>query len=104
MPNVIRFNSQGTDKYANLAALFGKSTAEDFAVEVENLRSRVGNPASFREAGVDEKAWNEKLDTMVENALKDPCTLFNPIKPDAADIKAIYEACYAGVSVNAIAE
>ena len=100
MPNVVRFNSKGTDKYEDLAALFGKTTAEDFAVEIETLRSSVGNPASFREAGVDENAWNEKLDTMVENALKDPCTLFNPIQPDAADIKAIYEACFEGVSVS----
>ncbi len=98
MPNVIRYNSTATDKYNDLAALFGKENAEDFATEVENLRTQVGVVPSFKEAGVDEKEWNEKLDTMVKNALNDPCTLFNPKKPTADEIKAIYTACFNGVA------
>ncbi|MCW3787807.1 iron-containing alcohol dehydrogenase [Plebeiibacterium sediminum] len=98
MPNVIRYNASATDKYNDLAALFGKKTAEDFATEVEKLRTQVGVAPSFKEAGVDEKAWEEKLDTMVENALNDPCTLFNPKKPTASEIKAIYRACFNGVA------
>ncbi len=98
MPNVIRYNSTVTDKYNDLAALFGKENAEDFATEVENLRSQVGVVSSFKDAGVDEKEWNEKLDIMVENALKDPCTLFNPKKPTASEIKALYTACFNGVA------
>lgn len=101
MPNVVRFNAEVTDKYNDLAALLGKETAEDFAGEIERLRNEVGNVPSFREAGVSEVEWNEKLDTMVENALKDPCTLFNPRKPEAEEIKAIYQACFNGVSINA---
>ncbi len=98
MPNVIRYNASATDKYNDLAALFGKETADDFATEVENLRTQVGVVPSFKDAGVDEKEWNDKLDTMVENALNDPCTLFNPKKPTAEEIKAIYTACFNGVA------
>lgn len=99
MPNVVRFNSKGTDKYEKLAALFGKSTAEDFAQEIEKLRKSVNVQNSIKECGVTEAQWNEKLDTLVENAMKDPCTLFNPIKPKAEEIKAIYQACYEGKSI-----
>jgi len=101
MPNVIRFNSKVTDKYNDLAALFGKKSAEEFAIEVEQLRKSVDVASSLKEYGIDEKEWSDKLDTLVENAMKDPCTLFNPRKPEAKEIKAIYEACFHGVSINA---
>ena len=100
MPNVIRFNSKTTDKYTDLAKLFGKSTAEEFAQEVEKLRKDVNVVDSFKEYGLSQEAWESKLDTMCENALKDPCTLFNPSTPTFEEVKAIYVACFEGVSVN----
>lgn len=100
MPNVIRFNSAVTNKYNDLAELLGKETAEEFAVEVEQLRQSVAVASSLKEYGIDEKEWAAKLDTLVGNAMKDPCTLFNPRKPKAEEIKAIYEACFHGVSIH----
>ncbi|MBL4561691.1 MAG: iron-containing alcohol dehydrogenase [Labilibaculum sp.] len=100
MPNVTRFNSKVTDKYADLAGLFGKSTAEDFAQEIEALRSSVGVVGSLKEYGISQEDWDAKLDRMTENAMKDPCTLFNPRKPKFEEIKAIYQACYEGVAVK----
>jgi len=100
MPNVIRFNSEATDKYEDLAVLVGKSTSEEFAQEVSRLRSQVGVAASFKECGIDEKAWNEKIDIMTENAMKDPCTIFNPRKPEFEEIKAIFQACYDGTVID----
>jgi len=96
MPNVIRFNSKATNKYEDLAALVGKSTAEEFAVEVSNLRASVGVVGSLKEYGIDQKEWEAKIDTLTENAMKDPCTLFNPRKPKFEEIKAIFQACYDG--------
>jgi len=80
MPNVIRFNSRDTDKYRLLAQALGKETAEDFAVEIERLRHRVGIEGSFKAYGIDPAAWKEKLDDMVQNAMDDPCTGTNPRK------------------------
>ncbi|CAG36886.1 iron-containing alcohol dehydrogenase [Desulfotalea psychrophila] len=100
MPNVIRFNSKVTDKYADLAALSGKSTAEEFAQEVSNLRASAGVVGSLKEYGIGEKEWEAKLDTLTENALNDPCTLFNLRKPTFEEIKAIYQACYDGTAIN----
>ena len=100
MPNVIRFNSKVTDKYEDLAALSGKTTAEEFAQEVSKLRASTGVAGSLKAYGIDEKEWTEKLDTLTENAMKDPCTLFNPRKPTFEEIKAIFHACYHGTAIN----
>lgn len=100
MPNVIRFNAKVSEKYADLAAALGKSTAEEFAQEVSQLRATVGVAGSLKEWGIEEKKWEQKLDTLVENALKDPCTLFNPRKPTFDEIKAIYQACYNGEAID----
>lgn len=100
MPNVIRFNSKVTNKYEDLAKLLGKNSSEDFAVEVESLRASVGVVSSIKEYGIDEKLWEEKIDTLTQNALNDPCTLFNPRKPEFEEIKALYQACYNGLASN----
>jgi len=100
MPNVTRFNSKVTDKYNDLAKLLGKSTAEDFAQEIETLRSSVGVASSIKELGIGEKEWAENLDAMTEHAMQDPCTLFNPRKPKFEEVKAILQACYDGKSIN----
>ncbi|WP_282016060.1 iron-containing alcohol dehydrogenase [Marinifilum flexuosum] len=100
MPNVARFNSKVTDKYDDLAELFGKSNAEDFAQGIEDLRSKVGVVGSIKEYGVSQEEWDAKLDTLTENAMKDPCTLFNPRKPKFEEIKAIYQACYEGTKID----
>jgi len=96
MPNVIRFNAKATDKYNDLAVLVGKNTAEEFAEEVSNLRASVGVVASFKEYGISQQDWDAKIDVMAENAMKDPCTLFNPRKIDLQEMKAIMQACYNG--------
>ncbi len=95
-----RLNSKVTDKYSNLAALSGKSTAEEFAQEVSNLSASTGVAGSLKGYGIDEKDWEAKLDTLTENALNDPCTLFNPRKPTFEEIKAIFQACYDGTAIN----
>jgi len=100
MPNVIRFNSKVTDKYSELAALSGRTSAEEFAQEVSKLRASAGVVGSLKEYGIDQKEWDAKLDTLTQNAMDDPCTLFNPRKPKFEEIKAIYQACYNGTSIT----
>lgn len=100
MPNVTRFNSKVTEKYNDLAELFGKSTAEDFAQEIEALRASVGVVDSIKEYGISQTDWDAKLDILTQNAMDDPCTLFNPRKPKFEEIKAIYQACYEGKSIS----
>lgn len=72
MPNVIGFNSRRKDKYNDLAALFGKNTAEEFAQKVEKLRTQVGVVSSIKEAGVTEDIWNEKARYTSRKCTKSP--------------------------------
>lgn len=100
LPNVIRYNSKSTNKYVELAKLFGKSTAEQYAQEVENLRKTVGIEDSIKEYGIEESKWQNKLDTITQNASKDACVGCNPRLPTLEDLKKIYSACYNGEKVN----
>lgn len=100
MPNTIRYNSKSTDKYSYLAQIVGKTTAEEFAQEVEKLRKNVGIEDSLKEYGIEENIWQEKLDTITQNAMNDPCTGTNPRKPTLEDIKKIYECCFINESVD----
>ena len=100
LPNIIRYNSKNTDKYTLLAQIIGKSTAEDFAVAVEELRSSVGIANSLQAAGIEEALWKEKLATISQNAIDDPCTGTNPRTPTLDDITKIYEYCYYGERID----
>ncbi|MCI5146604.1 MAG: iron-containing alcohol dehydrogenase, partial [Candidatus Electrothrix sp. AR3] len=99
MPNVVRYNSSATKKYEDLAGVVGKETAEDYAVEIENLRAAVNVPASVKDYGVFESDWNGKLDEITGNAMADPCVGANPRTPTKTDIRRIYECCYNGMKV-----
>jgi alcohol dehydrogenase class IV len=100
MPNVIRFNSKSTKKYEQLAEIIGKKTAEDFALAVRDLSQSVGIEKSYKEYGIDAKIWAEKLDTLTQNALNDPCTGTNPRKPTFEEVKRIFQHCYDGAIVD----
>lgn len=100
LPNVIRFNSKSTDRYEDLAKMFGDRTAEDFALEVEKLRGSVNVVSSIKEYGVDKDEWDKNLEYITQNALNDPCTGFNPRKPTLDELSRIYQACYDGEKVD----
>lgn len=100
MPNVIRFNSKATDKYASLAKVIGKSSAEELAQAIEQLRKSVGVEDSLKAYGIQEDIWQEKLDVITQNAMNDPCTGTNPRQPTAEEIKKIFVCCYEGSQVD----
>lgn len=100
MPNVVRFNSTVTPKYADLARALGKETAEDYATAIESLRASVDVPASIEAYGIAESEWNEKLDEITRNAMNDACVGANPRTPSEAEIRKIFECCYAGEKVD----
>jgi len=100
MPNVIRFNSRDTNKYGRLAQTLGKETAEELARDIEGLRQDVGIEDSFKAYGLDPKVWEEKLDTMVQNAMDDPFSGTNPRKPTLEEMKKVLEYCFNGEVVD----
>ena len=100
MPNAIRYNSKVTDKYGKLAKLLGTEGAEGLASAIEKLRDEVNVPATFKEYGINEATWKDKLDEVTANAIADPCTGTNPRQPVGDDIKRILDYCFRGEVVD----
>lgn len=100
LPNVIRFNAKATGRYTDLAKLVGKETSEDFAVEIEALRSRLEVAGSVKEYGVSQEDWNSRVKEMAVHAMADACTGFNPRKPTLEEMEQMLNACYNGEKVN----
>ena len=101
LPSVIRYNAKATERFTDLAKLIHcGTTAEEFAVAIENLRKECGVPATMAEYGIDEKSWKEAIPAMAEHALADPCTGFNPRTTTTEELAKIYEAIYNGEKVD----
>ena len=97
LPNVIRFNAKVSNRFPDLAKIIGKETAEELAQAIEKLRADVKNISSIKEFGISKEDWDKNIDYITANALADPCTGFNPRKPELEELKAIYNACYEGL-------
>ncbi len=100
MPNIVRYNSQNTEKYKDLARVLGKETAEDYALAIDDLRTAVEVPSTISEYGISESEWNDKLNEITKNAMADACVGANPRTPSEEDIKKIYEYSYKGIKVD----
>lgn len=91
------------EKYAQIAdnlGLCGNTNDEKVEALIEaitQLKQDVKIPLSIKDAGVDEKAFMSKLDSLVEQAFDDQCTGANPVYPLMSDLKQIYLDAYKGV-------
>ena len=115
---VIRFNSSETPakmgtfsqydhphalaRYAEIADYLGiKGETDEKKVEglikaISDLKHRVGIKDTIQEYGIDEKAFLDNLDEMVEQAFDDQCTGANPRYPLMSEIKQMYLNAYYG--------
>ena len=64
--------------------------------EVNKLKDDIGIPKSFKEAGIDEKEWLAKVDTLADRAFEDQCTSANPRVPLVTEIKQMLIDSYYG--------
>jgi acetaldehyde dehydrogenase/alcohol dehydrogenase len=84
---------------ANFLGIQGKNDQEKFdnlLKQIEDLKAKVGIKKSIAEYGIDEKAFLETLDKMVEQAFDDQCTGANPRYPLMSEMKEIYLKVYYG--------
>jgi len=93
------------EKYAMVARSLGfggatdEESLENLIREIETLKERVGIKKTIRDYGIEESAFLETLDEMVEQAFDDQCTGANPRLPLMSEIKDMYmEAYYGGVN------
>lgn len=97
-------------KFPNAKAKYGQISDElnlggkddDEKVElliqaITKLKREINIPLSIKDAGVSEKEFTAKLDTLVEQAFDDQCTGANPAYPLMDEIKQIYTKAYRGV-------
>ena len=116
--NVIKFNSsekptkqgvfsqyhypEGKHRYAEIAdslGLGGKNDDEkvkNLIDAIQKLKKEIGIPMSIKEAGVDEKAFFDNLDSLSELAFDDQCTGANPRYPLIKEIKEMLTDAYYG--------
>lgn len=116
--NVIKFNSsekptkqgvfsqyhypEGKHRYAEIAdslGLGGKNDDEkvkNLIDAIQKLKKEIGIPMSIKEAGVDEKAFFDNLDSLSELAFDDQCTGANPRYPLIKEIKEMLRDAYYG--------
>ncbi len=64
--------------------------------QITKLKREVGIPASIREAGVAEKDFMTRLDTLSANAFDDQCTGANPRYPMIPEIRELFLRAYEG--------
>jgi acetaldehyde dehydrogenase/alcohol dehydrogenase len=87
-------------KYGQIAdelGLGGKNDDEKVILlinTITKLKKDINIPLSIKEAGVSEEDFNNKLDTLVEQAFDDQCTGANPVYPLMEDIKEIFVKAY----------
>ncbi len=92
-------------KYAEISRKMGfeASTVEDgvnsLIKEVQKLNSDLNIPSSFKEAGIDEKEFLEKVDMLADRAFEDQCTTANPRLPLVNELKEILLDSYYGKEI-----
>ena len=117
LPYVIRYNGQvptklsvwpkyeeyvADKKYQEIAKLLGlkastpKEGVESLATACRNLGLEIGLPMSFKELGIDQKAWNDHIDEICLLAFEDQCSPCNPRVPLVEDMKVILKKAYNG--------
>jgi len=110
LPYTIEFNCMDSEdaaaQYSELALLLGINekdnikTSMKFAAAIRELMAKIGSPASFKEAGVSKKDFDNGLDKLVEFAMMDSSLTMNPRNTDSHEIRKLYEYMFDGKIVD----
>ena len=102
MPYVIEYNAKhckkSAAKYAKIITLLNVKNIDDDITASQILKSlilelnkTIGINNKIYDYGVDKIEFENAIDEMASNALKDVCLLTNPVKPSLEDVKNIYK-------------
>ena len=84
--------------YLGLGGLNDDEKVENLINAINELKQKIGVKSSIKEYNIDEKAFLDTLDEMVEQAFDDQCTGANPRYPLLSEIKEMYLNAYYGKS------
>ncbi len=120
LPYVIKYNSQkptkfvsfpkyeyfiADQKYADLSrkmnfpAYTNEEGVRSLINEIKRLNSDLGIPSNFKDAGIDEKEFLDKVDMLADRAFEDQCTTANPRLPLVSELKQILLDSYYGNNI-----
>lgn len=107
LPHVIKFNMKTCmDRYADIARSIGLSGANNAELTyslismVKNLSKEMKLPQSLREFGVSKQIFDDNIDEISKNSIKDACTASNPRSINEGEMKKIFECAYSGNEVD----
>ncbi|MBR1653390.1 MAG: bifunctional acetaldehyde-CoA/alcohol dehydrogenase [Clostridia bacterium] len=92
-------------KYAEISRKMGfaSSTVEEgvksLIQEIQKLNKDLNIPASFKEAGISEEEYLDKVDMLADRAFEDQCTTANPRLPLVTELKEILLDAYYGKEI-----
>lgn len=103
MPHVIEYNAtnseEATKKYAKIITLLNIKNVYDTLKACDvlkfiilELNNNIGIKHKITDYGVDKIEFENAIEEMASNALKDICLLTNPAKPSIEDVKNIYRS------------
>jgi alcohol dehydrogenase class IV len=106
-PYVIQFSSRdAAERYGEIAHAIGieeKSAhkATEMLVEsIKNLMAHLKTPQSLREAGISQNAFEQNVNTLVDQTNRATCTFVNPRVPNGEEIAKLFVCMYEGKPVD----
>ena len=109
LPYVIAYNAKAdgvAERYADIArtmGVVGDTTAElveGLRAKIRSMNDAMGIPNTLKDFGIIESEFQEKLNTIAENAVGDACTGSNPRPIDPATMAKLFTCIYYGTEVD----
>ncbi|PIE21462.1 MAG: alcohol dehydrogenase [Arachnia propionica] len=97
---VIDFNAldaRAAARYAVLAQRFGRDAAtptigvRNLTTAISQMNRALGIPKRLTQLGIEPEALRDEMPSLVEQALADTCTQYNPRQPTAADLTELLQ-------------
>jgi alcohol dehydrogenase class IV len=106
-PYVIQFSSRDVVQlYSDIAHVIGikeesAQKATDMLVEsIKRLMVHLKTPLSLRDAGISESAFEQNVDSLIEQTNRSTCTFVNPRVPDVEEVRKLFVCMYEGRPVD----
>jgi alcohol dehydrogenase class IV len=106
-PYVIQFSSRdAVQLYSDIAHVIGikeesAQKATDMLVEsIKRLMVHLKTPLSLRDAGISESAFEQNVDSLIEQTNRSTCTFVNPRVPDVEEVRKLFVCMFEGKPVN----
>ena len=77
-----------------------KEAANKVVEKIKELMNKVDFPRSIKGFGIKKEDFDKKLDTLVTQAIQDPCTSMSPRNPSLADLENILKYAYEGKDID----